>query len=146
MADVGCRAGRFEIGVQAGHPLGFWFPAYPGEVALGRVLADTGGELARLRRETRQYPDALRTALTGAAVWDAGFSAAMAARSYPARRGAAADTARLRGPRHRSARPPRRHPGGAGALPAGGGAAGGRGAEGRGAPGPAEEQAAGSGG
>lgn len=80
-----CRAGRFEIGVQAGHPLGFWSPAYPGEAALGRVLADTDGELARLRQETRHYPDALRTALTGAAVWDAGFSAAMAAKSYPAR-------------------------------------------------------------
>ncbi|MFI1737509.1 DUF4037 domain-containing protein [Streptomyces sioyaensis] len=80
-----CRAGRFEIGVQAGHPLGFWSPAYPGEAALGRVLADTDGELARLRQETRQYPEALRTALTGAAVWDAGFSVAMAAKSSPSR-------------------------------------------------------------
>ncbi|MEV6566752.1 nucleotidyltransferase domain-containing protein [Streptomyces kronopolitis] len=79
-----CRAGRFEIGEQAGHPLGFWSPAYAGEAALGRVLADTGGELARLRRETRQYPGALRTALTGAAVRDAGFSTAMAAKSSPA--------------------------------------------------------------
>ena len=48
-----CREGRFEIGAQAGHPLGFWSPAYPGEAALGRVLADTDGELARLRNETR---------------------------------------------------------------------------------------------
>ncbi|MEU8781665.1 nucleotidyltransferase domain-containing protein [Streptomyces sp. NPDC048637] len=79
-----CRAGRFEIGVQAGHPLGFWSPAYPGEVALGRVLADTDGELARLREETRTYPEALRTALTRDGVWDAGFSVTMAGKSFAA--------------------------------------------------------------
>ncbi|WP_043267380.1 nucleotidyltransferase domain-containing protein [Streptomyces sp. CT34] len=76
-----CRAGRFETGIQAGHPLGFWSPAYPGEVALGRVLADDTGELARLKEETQNYPEALRKELTGAAVWDAGFSVAMAAKS-----------------------------------------------------------------
>ncbi|MCB5909053.1 nucleotidyltransferase domain-containing protein [Streptomyces pinistramenti] len=76
-----CREGRFEIGAQAGHPLGFWSPAYPGEVALGRVMADPGGELGRLKDETRHYPEALRTALTGRAVWDAEFSAAMAGAS-----------------------------------------------------------------
>ncbi|SDQ96720.1 MULTISPECIES: nucleotidyltransferase domain-containing protein [unclassified Streptomyces] len=80
-----CREGRFEIGVQAGHPLGFWSPAYPGEVALGRVLADTGGELDRLRQETRSYPEALRKALTRDGVWDAGFSVAMAGKSSAAR-------------------------------------------------------------
>ncbi|GAB7030023.1 nucleotidyltransferase domain-containing protein [Streptomyces platensis subsp. malvinus] len=79
-----CRAGRFETGMQAGHPLGFWSPAYPGEVALGRVLADTDGALSSLQEETRTYPPALRTSLTGAAVWDAGFSVAMAGKSYPA--------------------------------------------------------------
>ncbi|MFF4604840.1 nucleotidyltransferase domain-containing protein [Streptomyces sp. NPDC001339] len=79
-----CRAGRFEIGVQAGHPLGFWSPAYPGEVALGRVLADTDEELAGLKEAAQEYPEALREALTGAAVWDAGFSVAMAAKSYAA--------------------------------------------------------------
>ncbi|MFI0226599.1 nucleotidyltransferase domain-containing protein [Streptomyces lydicus] len=80
-----CRAGRFETGVQAGHPLGFWSPAYPGEVALGQVLADPDGELARLQDAVRDYPEGLRTALTGAAVWDAGFSVAMAGKSYGAR-------------------------------------------------------------
>ncbi|WP_093642309.1 nucleotidyltransferase domain-containing protein [Streptomyces sp. 2224.1] len=80
-----CREGRFEIGGQAGHPLGFWSPAYPGEVALGRVLADTGGELDRLRQETRTYPEALRKALTRDGVWDAGFSVAMAGKSSAAR-------------------------------------------------------------
>ncbi|MFJ9847946.1 nucleotidyltransferase domain-containing protein [Streptomyces sp. NPDC101150] len=76
-----CRAGRYETGMQAGHPLGFWSPAYPGEVALGQVLADTDGELARLKEETRHYPEALRTSLSGGALWDAGFSASMAAKS-----------------------------------------------------------------
>ncbi|MHB6910608.1 nucleotidyltransferase domain-containing protein [Streptomyces sp. DB-54] len=76
-----CRAGRFETGMQAGHPLGFWSPVYPGEVALGRILAEGTGELARLKEETRSYPEPLREALTGAAVWDAGFSVAMAAKS-----------------------------------------------------------------
>ncbi|MFI9050821.1 nucleotidyltransferase domain-containing protein [Streptomyces sp. NPDC053427] len=76
-----CRAGRFETGMQAGHPLGFWSPAYPGEVALGQVLADTDGQLARLKEEAGRYPEALRTSLAGGAVWDAGFSAAMAAKS-----------------------------------------------------------------
>ncbi|MFF4694191.1 nucleotidyltransferase domain-containing protein [Streptomyces chattanoogensis] len=77
-----CRAGRFETGMQAGHPLGFWSPAYPGEVALGQVLADTDGELARLKEETQHYPEALRKSLTRQAIWDAGFSTAMAAKSH----------------------------------------------------------------
>ncbi|MGV4928442.1 nucleotidyltransferase domain-containing protein (plasmid) [Streptomyces sp. BHT-5-2] len=76
-----CRTGRFETGMQAGHPLGFWSPAYPGEVALGRILADESGELGRLKEETGTYPEPLRKALAGAAVWDAGFSVAMAAKS-----------------------------------------------------------------
>ncbi|MFF0740087.1 nucleotidyltransferase domain-containing protein [Streptomyces sp. NPDC004111] len=75
-----CRAGRFEVGVQAGHPLGFWSPAYPGEVSLCRVLADAGGELTALRAETGHYPDALRDALVGAA-WESDFSVAGARKS-----------------------------------------------------------------
>ncbi|MET9882083.1 nucleotidyltransferase domain-containing protein [Streptomyces sp. NPDC006430] len=67
-----CREGRYEVGVQAGHPLGFWSPCYPGEVALGRVLADPTGELADLRRRTARYPEPLREALTAGA-WEAEF-------------------------------------------------------------------------
>jgi hypothetical protein len=67
-----CRAGRYTIGVQAGHPLGFYSHAYAGEVALGRVLGDPTGELTELRAETRSYPAALGEALvTGG--WEAGF-------------------------------------------------------------------------
>jgi predicted nucleotidyltransferase len=67
-----CREGRYEVGVQAGHPLGFWSPCYVGEVALGRVLADPTGELADLHRRTRTYPEPLRAALMAAA-WEAEF-------------------------------------------------------------------------
>ncbi|WP_030591669.1 nucleotidyltransferase domain-containing protein [Streptomyces rimosus] len=82
-----CRAGRFEIGAQVGHPMGFWSPAYAGELALARVLADPSGELGRLKAEMREYPEPLRGALAGTAVWDAGFSVAMAGKSH-----ASADT------------------------------------------------------
>ncbi|MFE7126228.1 nucleotidyltransferase domain-containing protein [Streptomyces sp. NPDC057617] len=75
-----CCEGRFEIGVQPGHPLGFWSPAYAGEVALCRVLADPSGELTALRSATRHYPDRLRTALAAAA-WEADFSVAAARKS-----------------------------------------------------------------
>ncbi|MFD6274025.1 nucleotidyltransferase domain-containing protein [Streptomyces sp. NPDC060209] len=78
-----CRAGRFEVGIQPGHPLGFWSPCYVGEVALGRVLEDPGGELTALQEATHTYPEPLRRALTGA-VWEAEFSVASARKSSPA--------------------------------------------------------------
>ena len=64
-----CRAGRYEIGIQAGHPLGYSSHAYPGEIALCQVLADPTGELTRLRAETQHYPAALADALV-AATWE----------------------------------------------------------------------------
>jgi hypothetical protein len=64
-----CRAGRYEIGVQAGHPLGYYSHAYAGEVALCRVLADPTGELTGLRAAAQHYPDALADALVAAA-WE----------------------------------------------------------------------------
>lgn len=66
-----CRAGRFEVGTQVGHPLGFWSPCYAGEVALGQVLADPTGTLTDLRASAR-YPEPLREALVAAA-WEASF-------------------------------------------------------------------------
>ncbi|WP_326609871.1 nucleotidyltransferase domain-containing protein [Streptomyces scopuliridis] len=83
-----CEQGRFEIGTQPGHPLGFWSPAYAGEVALCRVLADTDGELTALRAAARSYPEPLRTALAEA-VWEADFSVAAARKAAgPAGNGA----------------------------------------------------------
>jgi predicted nucleotidyltransferase len=77
-----CREGRFEVGMQPGHPLGFWSPCYVGEVALGRVLQDPLGELTSLQEAARTYPEPLRRALTGAA-WEADFSVAAAGKSAP---------------------------------------------------------------
>ena len=74
-----CREGRYEVGVQAGHPLGFWSPCYVGEVALGQVLADPTGELTDLRRRTATYPELLREALTAGA-WEAEFLVGAAAK------------------------------------------------------------------
>ncbi|HUR03636.1 MAG TPA: nucleotidyltransferase domain-containing protein [Nonomuraea sp.] len=72
-----CREGRYQIGTQAGHPLGFYSHAYAGEVALCRVLADPSGELADLKERTQTYPEALGAALvTG--LWEAGFSGGLA--------------------------------------------------------------------
>ncbi|WP_405497803.1 nucleotidyltransferase domain-containing protein [Streptomyces sp. NBC_00096] len=74
-----CRAGRYEVGVQPGHPLGFWSPCYPGEVALGQVLADPAGELTALRAAASVYPEPLREALVAGA-WEAEFLVAGAAK------------------------------------------------------------------
>ncbi|MGW1098211.1 nucleotidyltransferase domain-containing protein [Streptomyces sp. NPDC002455] len=79
-----CREGRYEVGIQPGHPLGFWSPCYVGEVALGRVLEDPRGDLASLQEAVRAYPEPLRRALTGA-VWEADFSVASARKSAPSR-------------------------------------------------------------
>ncbi|TDC15065.1 nucleotidyltransferase domain-containing protein, partial [Streptomyces sp. 8K308] len=73
-----CRAGRFEVGAQAGHPLGVYSHAYAGEVASARVLADPGGELTALRAETGEYPPALRDALVRNARWEVPFTLAQA--------------------------------------------------------------------
>jgi hypothetical protein len=69
-----CLAGRYEIGFQVGHPLGFYSHAYAGEVALCRVLADRPGELTALRGEMADgYPPALREALIRG-LWEADFA------------------------------------------------------------------------
>ncbi|MFE1346012.1 nucleotidyltransferase domain-containing protein [Streptomyces sp. NPDC058757] len=73
-----CRAGNFEVGVQAGHPLGVYSHAYVGEVAVGRVLVDPRGELRALQQKTRRYPEPLREALIAHAQWEAPFALANA--------------------------------------------------------------------
>ncbi|MFF0065374.1 nucleotidyltransferase domain-containing protein [Streptomyces sp. NPDC005279] len=73
-----CQEGRFDVGFQAGHPLGVYSHAYVGEVALGRVLADPAGELQGLQQETRRYPEPLRDALIANARWEAPFTLANA--------------------------------------------------------------------
>lgn len=68
-----CQRGHYEVGVQAGHPLGFYSHAYAGEAAICRVQTDPTGELAALQAETRRYPPALGDALVHA-LWQAGFA------------------------------------------------------------------------
>ncbi len=73
---LGCwraaQRGEFAFHAQVGHPLGVPDFAYPGELALARVLADTG-ELVALQQQMATYPVALGHALvTG--LWEAGFA------------------------------------------------------------------------
>ena len=72
-----CQAGRYEVGIQPGHPLGFYSHAYAGEVALCRVLVDPSGELADLAEQTSRYPRLLGEALV-AGVWEADFATRLA--------------------------------------------------------------------
>lgn len=72
-----CQQGRYEVGPQAGHPLGFYSHAYAGEVALCRVLADPSRALTDLQAQTRHYPAALGDALV-AGLWEAEFSVQLA--------------------------------------------------------------------
>ncbi len=74
-----CQAGMYEIGRQAGHPLGFYSHTYPGEVALGLILEDPTGQLGRLKSQTDTYPPALGDALVEG-LWEADFSIAAAAK------------------------------------------------------------------
>lgn len=69
--------GRYSFHHQPGHPLGFADIAYPGELALSRILADPAGELAALRAEVRVYPAALAEALVGG-LWEGDFLVAVA--------------------------------------------------------------------
>ncbi|MEV0844999.1 nucleotidyltransferase domain-containing protein [Streptomyces sp. NPDC049954] len=68
-----CEAGRFEVGTQPGHPLGFYSPTYVGELVLGRVLSDPDGELGGLRSVASRYPAALSAALVDNMRWEAPF-------------------------------------------------------------------------
>jgi len=67
---VDALAGRFRFHAQVGHPLGVPDFAYPGEVALGVVLADPTGELTQLHEQTQAYPPRLSDALVQT-LWEA---------------------------------------------------------------------------
>jgi Nucleotidyltransferase domain len=66
------QRGRYSFHAQVGHPLGVPDFAYPGEVALGVILADPTGELAGLQQQTRCYPPRLSEALVQG-MWEATF-------------------------------------------------------------------------
>jgi predicted nucleotidyltransferase len=71
------EAGRYTFHSQAGHPLGVPDFAYPGELALGVLLADPSGELVALRARASAYPPALSDALISG-LWEADFLAGIA--------------------------------------------------------------------
>ncbi|MFD1936324.1 nucleotidyltransferase domain-containing protein [Nonomuraea mangrovi] len=72
-----CLRGRYEVGVQAGHPLGFYSHAYAGEVAMCKVFADPTGEIGELKAATQGYPEPLgRTLVEG--LWEADFAVQLA--------------------------------------------------------------------
>ena len=56
-------AGAFSFHFQVGHPGGVPDFAYAGEVALGVLLADSGGELTRLKDQMTTYPPKLGHAI-----------------------------------------------------------------------------------
>jgi predicted nucleotidyltransferase len=72
-----CCQGRYEVGAQPGHPLGFYSHAYAGEVAMCRVLADPSRQLTDLQAQTQVYPPALAEALV-AGLWEAEFAVGLA--------------------------------------------------------------------
>jgi nucleotidyltransferase-like protein len=76
--------GRYSFHHQAGHPLGFVDIAYPGELALGQILADPTGELAALQEQVRAYPRALTEALVGG-LWEGDFLVAVARKAVTRR-------------------------------------------------------------
>ncbi|RKE17848.1 nucleotidyltransferase domain-containing protein [Streptomyces sp. TLI_171] len=67
------RAGRYVSGQQPGHPYGVPSYAYLGELALGRVLADPGGELTALRADLVEFPAALARTLESDGAWEVPF-------------------------------------------------------------------------
>ncbi|MGP3981838.1 nucleotidyltransferase domain-containing protein [Streptomyces sp. KR80] len=73
-----CQAGHFEVGTQAGHPLGVYSHAYVGEVSLGRILVDRDGELTALQEQTRSFPQPLRESLVANARWEVPFTLSVA--------------------------------------------------------------------
>jgi len=78
-----CQAGRYEVGFQVGHPLGFYSHAYVGEAATCRILRDPSGALTTLRAEAGRYPRPLAETLV-ARMWEAGFLVENAAKVAPA--------------------------------------------------------------
>jgi hypothetical protein len=69
-----CRAGQVGCYFQAGHPHGFITAIYAGEIAICVPLADSHGDVARLKALTTPYPQRLRDALITKFMWEAQFA------------------------------------------------------------------------
>ncbi|MBB6097830.1 hypothetical protein HNR42_001253 [Deinobacterium chartae] len=66
--------GRLSHHHQPGHPFGFTPLIYLGELAEGQVLEERGGVLRAWRARLTPYPEALRRAVVGTYLWQAGFA------------------------------------------------------------------------
>jgi hypothetical protein len=67
MAD--CRAGVVDIQYQPAYTVGYVSATYMAEVDACRVLHDPSGEIARLKAQTRPYPEALKGAFFDRFSW-----------------------------------------------------------------------------
>lgn len=74
-----CHRGQVEMTYQPGHPFGFVSSIYMGEVAVCKLLWESGrGELSALKARTMPYPVALRHALIDKFGWEIDFSLGIA--------------------------------------------------------------------
>jgi len=80
-----CAAGGPQIVYQPGYPHGFSTAIYMAEVALCRVLWDSTGAIAALKRATTPYPAALRLALIRQFFWEVDFSLNVATKAIARR-------------------------------------------------------------
>ena len=69
-----CRAGRFSMEYQPGHPHGFCSTIWMGEVALCQPVYDPDGAIHKLKASTSPYPEELRAALVNTFLWEVLFS------------------------------------------------------------------------
>jgi len=65
--------GRYEIHYPQQPPFGFFSPIYLGELHEAVPLLDSQGEVARLKSEVAEYPDALRRAVVQNCLWGVEF-------------------------------------------------------------------------
>ena len=69
-----CRSGEITMHYQAGHPHGFCSAIWMGEIALCKVLRDSGERIAALKAKTVPYPAPLREALIRRFGWEVLFA------------------------------------------------------------------------
>lgn len=74
--------GEISMHYQTGHPHMYSNVMYRGELAVSRTLYAADDGFAALKAHARQYPNALRHALTGFFLFEAGFSRDLAQKAY----------------------------------------------------------------
>lgn len=78
-AIEGAQQGHFSTNYQPGHPHAFLSIMYMGELAVSRLLWDRAGAVGALQELARVYPEPLKHALIRLFIFEAGFSAGLAA-------------------------------------------------------------------